>query len=143
MNYQLPTDFHMDLWQDGPLNRWAFQHVSDFLTTQDIYAHPLQCISKTIVNLMEDIDVNIDERIFKLSKLLEDTHTDSIVVLRNGNVVYERYLNGMEADSKHLLQSVSKSILGVLYARMIDKGVIDPERPMGYYIKLFVHFCFH
>ena len=134
MNYQLPTDFHMDLWQDGPLNRWAFQHVSDFLTTQDIYAHPLQCISKTIVNLMEDIDVNIDERIFKLSKLLEDTHTDSIVVLRNGNVVYERYLNGMEADSKHLLQSVSKSILGVLYARMIDKGVIDPERPMGYYL---------
>ena len=134
MNYQLPTDFHMDLWQDGPLNRWAFQHVSDFLTTQDIYAHPSQSISETFVNLMEDIDVNIDERIFKLSKLLEDTHTDSIVVLRNGNVVYERYLNGMEADSKHLLQSVSKSILGVLYARMIDKGVIDPERPMGYYL---------
>ena len=55
MDDQLPSDFHMDLWQDGPLNRWAFQHVSDFLITQDIYAHPYQSISKTIDNLMEDV----------------------------------------------------------------------------------------
>lgn len=51
------------------------------------------------------MDVSVD-------KILEETHTDSIVVLRNGNVVYERYFNGMEAGSKHLLQSVSKSMLG-------------------------------
>jgi CubicO group peptidase (beta-lactamase class C family) len=134
MESQLPTDFNLDLWQDGPLNRWAFQHMSDFLTTHDIYAYPSQCISNTIGNLIDDIDINVDERILKLSNLLEETHTDSIVVLRNGNVVYERYFNGMKADSVHLLQSVSKSILGVLYARMIDKGVIDPEQRMGYYL---------
>ncbi len=29
---QMPPDFHIDHWQDGPLNRWAFQHVSEFLT---------------------------------------------------------------------------------------------------------------
>ena len=56
MDSQLPTDFNLDHWQDSPLNRWAFQHVSDFLTTQDIYAHPSQSIYKTINNLMEDID---------------------------------------------------------------------------------------
>jgi len=134
MERQLPTDFNLDLWQDDPLNRWAFQHVSDFLTTQDIYAKESDIPDETVVNLMEDIDVNFDEKIFKLSTLLEETHTDSIVVLRNGNIVYERYFNGMEADSVHLLQSVSKSILGVLYARMIDKGIIDPEQRMGYYL---------
>jgi CubicO group peptidase (beta-lactamase class C family) len=134
MDSQLPIDFHMDLWQDGPLNRWAFQHVSDFLTTHDIYAKEGGIPDETVVNLMEDIDVNFDEGIFKLSNVLEETHTDSIVVLRNGNVVYERYFNGMEANSVHLLQSVSKSILGVLYARMIDKGIIDPKQRMGYYL---------
>ena len=40
----------------------------------------------------------------------------------------------MKENSKHLLQSVSKSILGVLYAIMIDKGIIDPEQHMGYYL---------
>jgi CubicO group peptidase (beta-lactamase class C family) len=40
----------------------------------------------------------------------------------------------MKIDSKHLLQSVSKSILGILYARMIDKSIIDPEQYIGYYL---------
>jgi CubicO group peptidase (beta-lactamase class C family) len=133
----LPADFHLDLWQDGPLNRWAFQHVSDFLTTQDIFADET-CFgtSDPIVNLIGDIDVSIDGRTLKLTEILNDTHTDSIVVLRNGSLVYEKYFNGMAADSKHLQQSVSKSILGVLYAKMIDVGVIDPEQRMGHYLPM-------
>ena len=112
-------------WQDGPLNRWAFQHVSDFLTTEEICANETSEITcDHIVNL---IDVSVDG-------VLEETCTDSIVVLRNGHIVHERYFNGMEAGSKHLLQSVSKSILGVLYARMIEKGIIDPEQRMGHYL---------
>jgi CubicO group peptidase (beta-lactamase class C family) len=131
----LPADFNLDLWQDGPLNRWAFQNVSDFLTTQDICADDTRFgTCDPIVNLMEDINVNVDGRTLKLTNILNDTHTDSIVVLRKGNVVYERYFNGMAPNSKHLQQSVSKSMLGVLYARMIDAGVIDPEQRMGHYL---------
>jgi len=130
---KVPTDFHLDLWQDGPLNRWAFQHVSDFLTTHEICASPTKS-GYPIVNLMKDIDVSIDGIRFKLDKILEETCTDSIVVLRKGNIVYEKYFNGMETGSKHLLQSISKSILGVLYARMIDKGIIDPEQRLGHYL---------
>ena len=142
---QMPPEFHIDLWQDGPLNRWAFQHVSDFLKTQEI------CVKETFINinsnidtpeniidpnmnLLENLDINVDGKIFKFTKILEETYTDSFLVLHKGNIVYERYFNGMKEDSKHLLQSVSKSILGILYARMIDKGVIDPEQNMGYYL---------
>jgi hypothetical protein len=133
----LPANFHLDLWQDGPLNRWAFQHVSDFLTTQEICAdHTRHRTSDPIVNLMEDLNVRVDGRTLKMTKILEETHTDSIVVLRNGNIVCERYFNGMKAGSKHLLQSVSKSMLGVLYARMIDAGIIDPEQRMGHYLPM-------
>jgi CubicO group peptidase (beta-lactamase class C family) len=138
---QMPTDFHMDHWQDGPLNRWAFQHISDFLTTNKICAEENhhQLIHRKIsvgqnFNSLENMDINVDGKIFKLTQILNDTYTDSILVLHKGNVVYERYFNNMTTDSKHLLQSVSKSILGVLYAIMIDKGVIDPEQKMGYYL---------
>ena len=138
---QIPSEFNMDLWQDGPLNRWTFQHVSDFLTTQEICAKETDSntnltinVSDKSVNLLENIDVNIDGNIFKFTKILEETYTDSILVLYKGIIVYERYFNGMKIDSKHLLQSISKSILGVLYARMIDKGVIDPEQRIGHYL---------
>lgn len=131
----LPSNFRLDLWQDGPLNRWAFQHVSEFLTTQEIYAdHTCHRTHDPIINSMEDIDVSVDGQTLKLTKILEDTQTDSILVLRNGNVIYEKYFNGMTSDSKHLLQSISKSVLGVLYARMIDKGIIDPEEQLGCYL---------
>jgi CubicO group peptidase (beta-lactamase class C family) len=80
------------------------------------------------------MDVSIDGRTLKMTEILNDTYTDSILVLRKGSVVYEKYFNGMAVDSKHLLQSVSKSMLGLLYARMIDAGVIDPEQRMGHYL---------
>ena len=138
---QMPPKFHIDLWQDGPLNQWAFQHVSDFLPTCKICANELHSYSNMSIviinqsiNLLENIDINVDGKIFKFTKILEETCTDSILILRKGNILYERYFNGMKIDSMHLLQSISKSILGVLYARMIDKGVIDPEQRIGHYL---------
>jgi CubicO group peptidase (beta-lactamase class C family) len=142
---KMPPDFHMDHWQEGPLNRWAFQHVSDFLTTHKIciketYPHinsnivALAKIIDPISNLLENLNINVDGNIFNFTKILEETCTDSIIVLHIGNIVYEKYFNDMKKDSKHLLQSVSKSILGILYAKMIDKGIIDPEKCIGHYL---------
>jgi CubicO group peptidase (beta-lactamase class C family) len=141
MEKQLPYDFHIDRWQDGPLNRWAFQHVSEFLATDEILAKDICDTSEIPVNpsvanvtLIENIEVNVDGKSLRLSEILEETHTDSMIVLRNGKIVYERYFHSMKIDSKHLLQSISKSILGVLYAIMIDRGVIDPEKSMSHYL---------
>ena len=103
---QIPLDFHIDLWQDGPLNRWAFQHVSDFLPTHEICAKETHSctnsntdFSAMTVNLLENLDINVDGNIFKFTKILEETCTDSIVVLCKGNLVYERYFNEMKTDS--------------------------------------------
>ena len=137
MDNNIPVDFHLDNWQDAPLNRWAFQHVSNFLPTHEICAKENHHRPTTIeqnASSLEDMDIHVDGKINKFTQILENTYTDSIFVLHKGNVLYERYFNGMKTDTKHLLQSVSKSILGVLYAIMINKGVIDPEQKMGHYL---------
>ena len=137
MENNIPVDFHLDNWQDAPLNRWAFQHVSNFLPTHEICGKENRHRPTTIeqnTSVLEDMDIHVDGKINKFTQILENTYTDSIFVLRKGNVLYERYFNGMKPDTKHLLQSVSKSILGVLYAIMINKGVIDPEQKMGHYL---------
>ena len=137
MENNTPVDFHLDNWQDAPLNRWAFQHVSNFLPTHEICAkenHHRPATVEQNASSLEDMDIHVDGKINKFTQILENTYTDSIFVLRKGNVLYERYFNGMKPDTKHLLQSVSKSILGVLYAIMINKGVIDPQQKMGHYL---------
>jgi len=133
-----PANFNLDDWQDGPLNKWAFQNISSFLPVQEIAPaeKPLQVANAALQGL-ETLSIESMGKTYSLSNLLKETDTDAIVVLKNGELAYEKYFNGMQEGSLHLLQSVSKSILGALYSTMIEKGVIDPEKTLTHYVPEF------
>lgn len=130
-----PANFNLDDWQDGPLNKWAFQNISRFLPVQEIAPtdKPLQVVSAPLQGL-EVLSIESVGKAYSFSNLLKETDTDALVVLKDGKLAYEKYFNGMQEDSLHLLQSVSKSILGALYSIMIEKGVIDPEKTLAHYV---------
>ena len=50
------------------------------------------------------------DRELTVAELLEETFTDGFLVLHQGQVVAEHYLNGLAPDVPHLLMSVSKSV---------------------------------
>ncbi len=58
---------------------------------------------------------------------LGETATDGLLVLHRGRLVYERYLNGMRPDSRHLLMSVSKSVCSTVIGSLVDEGRLDPQ----------------
>ena len=60
-----------------------------------------------------------------LEEFLHETYTDGFLVLKGGRVLCELYFNGMRPDSRHLLQSVSKSLCGVLTGELIESGSVD------------------
>ncbi|CAB4336535.1 MAG: ATP-binding cassette domain-containing protein [Actinobacteria bacterium] len=130
-----PANFNLDDWQDGPLNKWAFQNISSFLPVQEIAPaeKPLHVANAALQGL-ETLSIESMGKTYSLSNLLKETDTDAIVVFKNGELAYEKYFNGMQEGSLHLLQSVSKSILGALYSTMIEKGVIDPEKTLAHYV---------
>lgn len=131
----LPTNFNLDEWQDGPLNKWAFQNISQFLPVQEISpANRAVDIPRKMSKSFEKLTIESEGKQYKFSELLLETHTDALVVLKDGALVYENYGNGMQANSLHLLQSVSKSVLGALYSIMIERGVIDPNKTLGDYL---------
>lgn len=68
----------------------------------------------------------LDGQATTLSAFLEQTYTDGLLVLKDGAVAYERYLNGMDASTLHLSQSVAKSFTGILAGILAERGVIDP-----------------
>ena len=131
----MPANFHLDDWQNGPLNRWAFQNTSVFLPTATIKAakEPAQ-FKVSLDPSVDSLNIDVAETTFTVPELLEDLDTDSIVVVRRGEIVYEKYFNTMGVNSEHLLQSVSKSILGALYAIMVDRGVVDIDRTIAFYL---------
>jgi CubicO group peptidase (beta-lactamase class C family) len=118
----------LENWQDPPFNRWGFQHVRDLIPTARIRRGdgPVRRLPRAERDLSR-VSVRAAGHRVRLSRLLEETYTDGLLVLHRGRVVTERYENGMAADSQHLLMSVSKSITSTAAGVLVGEGALRPD----------------
>ncbi|KAI9024257.1 6-aminohexanoate-dimer hydrolase [Hyaloraphidium curvatum] len=116
-------------WDRAPWNRWSFQHVRELLPTAEVWRGdgPVRHLPRAEVDLDELPVSGCDGARTTLHGLLEDTFTDGFVVLHEGTIVYERYLNGMGPRTPHLSESVSKSMVGALVGILASRGLLDPS----------------
>ena len=129
-----PPDRRVDptMWDRYPFNRWSFQNVRQVLPTRAVGHDPasLRRLPREEADLSGvAVPVPGGGRV-ALERLLAALDTDGCIVLKDGKVRFEAYLNDMRADSLHLSQSVSKSLVGALVGIQIGRGVIDPESPV-------------
>lgn len=127
-----PPDMRLPMidWDRPPWNRWAFQHVREFLPTA-----PIPCAKEPspLPEAPEDITgLSFESRgqTKTIAEMIEDTYTDGLLIWLNGKVIHESYYNGMSAGSVHLAQSVSKSITATAGATLFEDGLLDPNAPV-------------
>ena len=123
-------------WQDPPFNRWAFRHMRELIPSQVIAAGPrgpaaLPPSSRPMGNPSVS---RPDGSIVTVEDVLAGTFTDAFVVVYDGDLVAERYYAGMSAGTRHLLMSVSKSIVGCVAGVLADRGLLDPAAPVTAYV---------
>jgi CubicO group peptidase (beta-lactamase class C family) len=104
-------------WRNAPFNRWAFHHVRELIPTADIANEP-----RRVRELRPEPESKL--RSLDLERFHAETDTDGIVILHRGRLVAEHYANRMTPHTPHILMSVSKSMLGLLFGQL----GIDPER---------------
>ena len=128
-----------DNWDRAPFNRWSFQRVREVLPTV-----PVRCgrgLARALKRADRDLGTisfeTADGRQVTLQDFLDETYTDGIILLHRGAVVFERYFNGMAADTLHLSQSVAKSIAGTVAGILIGRGVLDPHAPVEEHVPEF------
>lgn len=126
----------LDNWQTAPRNRWSFQHTSELVPTVRVSrgAGPVSMFPEARRGLDSLAVALPDGRRPALAEVLTATYTDGILVLKDGQLVYERYLNGMTPETPHLLQSVSKSLAGTLAAKLLADGRLVEQRPVTDYL---------
>ncbi|HYL90024.1 MAG TPA: serine hydrolase [Burkholderiales bacterium] len=90
-------------WRAAPFNRWGFQHVRE---------------------------LPVERRALDVEPLLAETDTDGFVVLHRGRIIAEHYANGMKPGTPHILMSVSKSMMGLLFGSL----GIDAERRVADFV---------
>jgi CubicO group peptidase (beta-lactamase class C family) len=118
-------------WQDAPFNRWAFQHVRELIPTARISrgdgpARPLPRAERDVLAFR----FGYGDRELTVAELLEETYTDGFMVLHQGQVVAEHYLNGLAPDVPHLLMSVSKSVTSTVAGILAGRGELDVSAPV-------------
>jgi len=69
-----------------------------------------------------------------VGELLAATHTDAFAVVHRGAVVHEEYFHGMSAETPHMWQSVSKSLMACVAGNLVARGVIDPAAAIVDYV---------
>lgn len=119
-----------------PQLRWVVQHLRELQPTQAIRrgAGPVAALPTAPLPLGQLRFTDPQGQALTVDEWLERTYSDALVVLHKGRVVYERYLNQMQASSPHLLFSVTKSFTGLLAGQLVHEGRLDPEALVTRYV---------
>ena len=114
-------------WDRAPWNRWSFQHVADILPTVAISrgTGPVRELPRAERALDGLVVTGIAGGEVPLSAFLEQTFTDGFLVLKDGAIAFERYLNGMDEGTLHLSQSLAKSFTGMLAGILARRRLLD------------------
>jgi CubicO group peptidase (beta-lactamase class C family) len=126
----------MSKWDKGPDNRWAFQHISEIIPTANISRGSGS--ASLLKHAPADLSVlefeAPDGKQMTVHEMLEATYTDGFIVLKQGDVVFEKYYNGMTPNTRHLLMSVSKSVTGTLAGILVNDGRLNPAASVVDYL---------
>lgn len=115
-------------WLDAPYNRLGFRQVARLVRTAPIPRGdgPILELPRAERDLA-GFEFEFRGRRLDLATMLEETYTDGFLVVHDGSVLWERYLNGMEPSETHLLMSVSKSFNATLCGVLVGRGALAPS----------------
>ena len=106
-------------WRTIPYSKWSFHHVREIVPSAEIKNN-----NQVIIPLSENIKTFVN---LNISKIMDETETDAIVITKDNDILFEKYNNKMTKSSPHILFSVSKSILGLLVGSLVESKELKED----------------
>ena len=123
-------------WLTAPINKKSFQNIESLFDTIRL-KRSSDAPSEIPLNLqsLDSIEMqNIEGQTQSFREMMDSTHTDSFLVLKNGEIIFEEYFNDMSSDSLHLMNSITKSFIGMLVGILSDEGIFDKKDKITKYL---------
>ena len=111
-------------YSDPRLTHWYMQHAREVSPTADVSSRqqPVLALPEEPLDLDAVRVGKADGAAWTVGEMLDDACVDGMLVLREGRIVYERYLRGMTAETPHLSQSITKAMTSCVVAGLVEAG---------------------
>ena len=123
------NEINQNNWNKHPHQIWSFQNMKELFSTKTLSKSKDPSVFE--VKLNQEIEKfefdTLEGKSISIKDSFNETHADAFLVIKNDEIIYEKYFNEMSMQSPHLMNSISKSFLGMLAGALVGKGIIDPE----------------
>lgn len=123
-------------YREHPFSEWAFRNAGAPLNVLMIprtgVAHPFNENIDANIGKIELKDANGKNR--TVSQILEESFTDGFIVLKEDDILYEQYYNGLTKDYQHIWFSATKSLTSTAFGILVDAGKVDLNESPAKYI---------
>jgi len=133
---QVPTGIGIDNWRSAHYARWAFQHVEELLATAVIArgSGPVVELPTVGSGIGEIPAIETGGETITVDAVMAGSATDGWAVAHRGVIVAEEYLGGMGPQTRHVLFSVSKSLVGIVVGALYETGALDVNAPVTAFV---------
>ena len=107
--------------QDKIANNFLTMYQSFNATVIPASTEPFQ-FPKQVKALPNSLEY--DNKVISIESFIEDSQTTGLLVLKDGNIVYENYWLGHEQDKQHISFSMAKSFVSALMGIAIEEGFV-------------------
>ena len=130
-----PASLTLANFQFGPGNRWAFSHMREVIPTVNI-AHEGRRDRPLPISASADnaLAIPFQGKEQTIDEIAVHQYIDGILIIKDGEIVTERYFGHLSAEKPHLMMSVTKSVVGALAGRLAADGVIDLSGTVADYV---------
>jgi CubicO group peptidase (beta-lactamase class C family) len=123
-------------WMRSPFNQWGFRHLARLRPSIDVPAgtgpaSALRQAPGALDQLHFDSECGLS---ISVIDHLVASQTDAFLVMQGDTVLFERYFNGQQPHDRHVMFSVTKSLIGTLGEQLVTDGLLDPARPAADYV---------
>ena len=130
-----PYDLSLSNFQFGPVNRWSFSHIREVLPTVNI-EHNNEGVSKLLKSktYIKNFSIDHEDRLQEIDEIAKNWFIDGLLILKDNEILFEKYYGHLTQDKPHLMNSISKSVVGLLAGKLENDGVIDFSKTISHYV---------
>jgi CubicO group peptidase (beta-lactamase class C family) len=122
-------------WRQSPQNHSAFHDLPPEIATARIPAGREAAAFPRSAKSIDRFSLRLPNgSALDREQFLAATSTDAMIVLHEGQIVYETYRNGMEPTSRHIAMSATKAVIGLLTETLAADGAINLDAPVTKYV---------